>query len=342
MADTESEGAAFVVNEALGYVYPAALRTAAIIGVADHLRDGPRPVTELAELTRTPPDRLHRVLRLLATKGVFAEDGPGRFRLTGPAAALCTSAPTPVRAAVLMLTDPSIWRPVGELTDSVRLGTPSFERIFDMPFFEYHTREPAAGTGFHEGMAEYSAIEERPAAVACAIPPDVTVVDVAGGHGGFLREVLRANPTVRGVLFDQEHVLAGHRLGQDESLAGRWRVVAGDFLDAVPPGDVFLLKRIIHDWDDATCVRILTNCRRAMTPGGRILIVDSVLRGGDQPHQGKALDLVMMVLLSGQERTEEQFVALLAAAGLRLSAIVDVPGMPVSVVEAVVPTGGDG
>ncbi|MEV7229072.1 methyltransferase [Polymorphospora sp. NPDC051019] len=334
MTETENEDVAFIIDEALGYVYPAALRTAALVGVADHLRDGPRSVDELASLTRTPPDRLHRVLRLLATKGVFAEDEAGLFKLTGRASALCVSAPNSVRAAVLMLTDPALWRSVGELTESVRSGTSSFDRIFGMPLFEYYARDPDAIAGFHVGMAAFSAVEERPAALACAVPPHATVVDVAGGHGGLLREVLRANPSTRGVLFDQEHVLAGHRLGEDETLAGRWRLAAGDFLDEVPSGDVHLLKRIIHDWDDTTCVRILTNCRRAMTTGGRILIIDSVVPAGNQPHQAKALDLVMMAALPGRERTEEQFAELLETAGLHLSGIVDVPGIPVSVVEA--------
>jgi hypothetical protein len=332
---TDNEAAAFVLDEIVGYMYPAALRVAAALNLADHLRNGPRAVDELAELTGYAASGIHRVLRLLATKGVFTEQEPGRFGLTPPAAALCTTSPVSVRAAVLMMTEPAMWRSAGEVVASTRDATPSFDRVFGMPLFDYYARNPEAVAGFHDGMAAYSGVENGPVAAACEIPREATVVDVGGGQGGLLLEVLRGNPSTRGVLFDQDHVLAGNRLSSAAELADRWQPVAGDFLEEVPPGDVFLLKRIMHDWDDATCVRILRNCRTAMRPGGRILVFDAVLPAGDVPHQAKGLDLLMMTVLPGHERTEEQFRQLFQAADLSLELITHVRGMPVSVIRTV-------
>lgn len=332
---TDHEAAAFVLDEVFGYLYPAALRAAAAINVADHLRDGPRTVDELAELTGCAATGIHRVLRLLATRGVFAELEPGRFRLTTPAAALCTTSPVSVRAAVLMMTEPAMWRSAGEVVESTRDATPSFDRIFGMPFFDYYARDPEAVAGFNDGMAAFSHVENGPVAAACEIPHGATVVDVGGGQGGLLLEVLRNNPSSRGILFDQAHVLDGNRLSAAVDLADRWQPVAGDFLEEVPPGDVFLLKRIMHDWDDATCVRILRNCRAAMRPGGRILVFDAVLPAGDVPHQAKALDLLMMTVLPGHERTEEQFRDLFRSADLTLESNTGVHAMPVSILQVV-------
>jgi hypothetical protein len=329
---TENEAAAFVLDEIVGYMYAAALRAAAATNLADHLRDGPRSVDELATLTGFAASGIHRVLRLLATKGVFTEQDPGRFGLTPPAAALCTSSPISVRAAVLMMTEPAMWRSAGEVVESTRDARPSFDRVFGMPFFDYYARDPDAVAGFHDGMAAYSDVENRPVAAACAIPDDATVVDVGGGHGGFLLEVLRANPSTRGILFDQAHVLAGNRLSSAPDLADRWQQVAGNFLENIPPGDVFLVKRIMHDWEDATCVQILRNCRAAMRPGGRILVLDAVLPAGDVFHQAKALDLLMMTVLPGHERTEEQFRELFRAADLTVESITHVHAMPVSII----------
>jgi cyclopropane fatty-acyl-phospholipid synthase-like methyltransferase len=184
-------------------------------------------------------------------------------------------------------------------------------------------------------MAAFSDVENVPVAAACEIPQGATVVDVGGGQGGLLLEVLRANPSARGILFDQEHALAGNRLSSVADLADRWQPVAGDFFKEIPAGDVFLVKRVMHDWDDASCVRILRNCTAAMRPDGRILVLDAILPAGDMPHQAKALDLLMMTLLPGHERTEEQFRQLFRAADLSLERITHVRAMPVSIIQTV-------
>ncbi|MBW4718759.1 methyltransferase [Saccharothrix obliqua] len=326
--------AAAVIDEALGYLYPAALRAAAEVGVADHLAGGPRAAAELAELTGTDADNLFRVLRLLATRGLFEQDERGRFRLTEAGDALRTDAPVSARSAVLMLTDPTMWRPAGEMARCLTGGGSAFDAIFGVPFFEHFARDAPTAAVFHDGMAAFSETENAPIAACCDFPPNAVVVDVGGGHGGFLAAVLLARPDLKGVLHDEGHVLAGHRLDVDGT-RGRWSTAEGDFFAAVPPGDVHVLKRILHDWTDDQCATVLRNCRRALRPGGRVLVIDAVLPPGDVPHQGKALDLMMMASLVGRERTEEDFRALFASAGLRLTRVVPTPTV-LSVVEAVV------
>ncbi|MGW1073139.1 methyltransferase [Streptomyces sp. NPDC002537] len=330
------ESAARLIEEAVGYLYPAALRAAASVGVADHLAQGPRTPAELAEATGTDPVSLRRVLRLLSTRGLFEEDDEGRFRLTEAGDALRTDAPVSVRSAVLMLTDRTMWLPAGEMTRCLEGGTSAFPSIFGMPFFDHFAKDADTARIFHEGMASMSDAENEPIADAYDYPTaPATVVDVGGGHGGLLLAALRTGPaSLRGVLYDQPHVLAGHRLADAEDVVGRWATQEGDFFTTVPRGDLYFLKRILHDWDDAQCVRVLRNCREAMAPGGRVLVVDAVIPAGNAPHQGKTLDLMMMASLVGRERTGTEFAGLFEDAGLRLARVIPT-GTVLSIVEAV-------
>ncbi|MEU9339188.1 methyltransferase [Streptomyces sp. NPDC048290] len=329
---------ALIVAQALEFLYPAALRAAADIGVADHLADGPRTPAELAAVTGTDEHNLHRVLRLLATRGLFEQDSGGRFSLTPDGDALRSGAPVSARAAVLMLTDPTMWRPAGEMTRCLTDGGSAFDAIFGTDFFTYFARDAPTTAVFHTGMASLSDAENGPIARSWNFPDNATVVDVGGGYGGLLRHVLATGPALHGILHDQGHVLAGHSLatpvpdGADP--AGRWRTSEGDFFHSVPAGDILMLKRILHDWDDDQCVTILRNCRAALAPGGRVLVIDAVVPDGDTPHQAKTLDLMMMASLTGRERTEADFVRLLAAAGLRLDQVVPTPAVLSIVVAA--------
>jgi hypothetical protein len=175
----------------------------------------------------------------------------------------------------------------------------AFEPIFGMPLFDYFARDAATGALFHTCMAAVSDPENQPIADAYDFPTTGAVVDVGGGHGGLLHTVLRNRPGLTGVLFDQAHVLAGHRLGGADAreIAGRWDTVPGDFFLSVPAADTYLIKRIVHDWDDEQCVLLLRNCRAAMNSGGRILVIDAVIPAGNEPHQAKTLDLMLMACL---------------------------------------------
>ncbi|RLV04513.1 SAM-dependent methyltransferase [Streptomyces griseocarneus] len=334
-ADDARRNAARVVEEAVSFLYPAALRAAAAVNVADHLTEGPRTPAALAKATGTDAVGLHRVLRVLATRGLFAEDGQGRFHLTPAGDPLRTDAPVSVRSAVLMLTDRTMWLPAGELTRCLEDGTSAFDHIFGMPFFDHFTQDARTAAVFHDGMAAMSDTENEPIADAYDYPvTGGTLVDVGGGHGGLLLAALLLRPDLRGILYDQPHVLAGHRLDH-AGTTGRWSLAEGDFFTSVPAGgDMYLLKRILHDWDDEQCVTILRNCRRALADGGRVLVIDAVIPPGNEPHGGKTLDLMMMASLVGKERTEPEFRELFAAAGLRLSRVVPTPTV-LSIVEGV-------
>ncbi|MFD0200512.1 MULTISPECIES: methyltransferase [Saccharothrix] len=322
-----------LMDHAMAYLFPAALRAAAALGVADHLGTGPRPVAELAEDVGADPLNLYRTLRLLATRGIFTEDDGGRFALTPAAELLRTDVPGSFRSAILMLTDRTFWRTAGELEEAVRTGTSPFERLFGMPFFDHFARDADTAAVFHVGMAAMSDPENPVIARACDFPPEAVVVDVGGGHGGLLLSVLRDNPGSHGVLFEQSHVLREHRLaelGADD----RWTLATGDFFAEAPPGDVYLIKRILHDWDDERCVRILRNCREAVYDQGRVLVVDAVIPPGNDPEPGKVIDLLMMSSLTGRERTRAEFEALFDRAGWRLTRVIPT-GTRLSVVEGV-------
>jgi SAM-dependent methyltransferase len=325
--------ALFLLEQTMGYAYAAALRAAAILGVADHLVDGPKTVTELAAATETDTQRLYRMLRLLATRGVFREDERSRFELTPAAEFLRMDVPLSLRSAVMMITDETFWRPSGEVVWGVR-GTPPFKRIFGKPFFDYWAQDMAAAEDFHVGMSSMSEVENQFLVRSYDFPEGATVVDVAGGFGGLLLRVLQRNPTLHGILFDQPHVLARHRL-EELGADDRWELASGDFFEACPSGDIYLLKYIMHDWPDDKAIRILRNCRKAMAPGGRVLVMDPVIPPGNVPHTGKAMDLIVMAIYEGgRERTEEELRQLLAAADLRLNRVIDT-GSYISIVEGV-------
>lgn len=326
------EATLFLIEEVLSYVFPAALRAAAACGVADLLADGPLPVPVLAERAAVHEGNLLRVLRVLASRGVVEELADGRFRLTELGQPLRSDAPLPAGPAVMMLTDRSLWLPVGELDRSLQQGAPVFDELFGMSFFEYVAREKRTATAFHNGMTAFSDQENEPIAAACNFPPTGTVVDVGGGQGGFLLEILRRHPGLHGVLQDEPHVVQDHRLDAEET-KGRWQLAPGDFFTEVPAADIYTMKRILHDWDDDRCVTILRNCRRALAPKGRVLVIEAVIPRGNDHHQAKDLDLLLMPAFPGKERTQAEFERILAAAGLRLTRVTPTETV-LSIVEA--------
>ncbi len=227
-------GGAALIDAALGYVFPAALRAAALARVADHLSDGPRTPADVAAATDTDPTALTRVLRLLATRGLFGEDEQGRFQLEAAGEALRSDVPGSVRDGILMITDRTFWLPAGRMDHCLSTGGSVFEDIFAKPFFDHFAQDAETAAVFHDGMAAMSGVENEPIAGAYDFPKTGTVVDVGGGQGGFLAAVLRACPGLDGVLYDRAHVVAGHRLGDDAALAGRWSTAEGDFFTAYP------------------------------------------------------------------------------------------------------------
>jgi hypothetical protein len=295
---------------------------AAELGIADLLTNGPRTVEELAEKTHTHGNALHRVLRALASVGVFAEDDHGRFSLTPLADLLRTDGSTSQRPFAMMMGAEfhGAW---GELLHSVRTGEPGFEKKFGMPFFRYMTEHPHRHSIYDSAMGNFGKAECKSVLDAYDFSAFGAVVDVGGGSGMFLTAMLNQYPALHGVLFDLPAVADRARsniLGSD--LSGRCRIEGGDFLTSVPAGaDAYVMQHIIHDWQDDVAITILRNCREAMNGAGRILVIEMVIPPANEPFFGKWLDL-MMLLIGGCERTQEEYSRLFWEAGLKLNRVI--------------------
>jgi hypothetical protein len=309
----------------VGYRASQALYVVAKLGIADLLADGPRPTEELAQATQTHAPTLFRVLRFLAGLGIFAEGDRRRFALTPLGAGLSRDVAGSPGALALLLLDGSHWRGWGELLHSVRTGESAFAHVHGQGYFPYVREHPELAAIFDRAMTSNAAM----AGVAITSRYDwaniARVVDVGGGHGWLLATVLQAHPAMQGVLFDRPEVVAAARPVLEEAgVADRCELVGGDFFSAVPPqGDAYVLRHILHDWDDAPAQVILERCRQAMAPRGRVLVVERVV-GTEYREAMPALqgDLEMLVNVGGRERTEAEYRALLASAGFQLTHLV--------------------
>jgi O-methyltransferase/methyltransferase family protein len=318
-----------------GYWVSQALHVAAKLGIADLLADGPVDCKDLAAATDTHAPSLQRVLRALASVGVFTEVTPGSFALTPLAELLRTETPGSMRALAIMYAEEQ-YRAWGELLHSVRTGKMAFNHQFGVGYFEYLAQHPEADRVFNEAMTGWTHQLVGAVVDTYDFSPFKTIVDVGGGYGALLAAILQRNPDTQGVLFEQPHVVA--RAEEQLVAAGvadRCTCVGGDFFVAVPAGgDAYVLSQILHDWDDERCVAILERCRQAMPDHGKLLVVELVLPEGDEPSFGKWLDLHMLVLLGSRERTATEYDALFRAAGFELTRVVPTPPGP-GVVEAV-------
>ena len=314
----------------------AALGVVADLGVADHMANGPTPVADLATETGANEDALYRVLRALAVTGVFSETSPRTFALTPAGALLRSNVPGSVRDLVLWLCDAFHFRVYAELAHSVRTGETVGQKVLGMPVFEYLQCDPALSERFNNAMTNFSAGVAPAVLEAYDFGGIDVLVDIAGGHGMLLASVLRQYPGMRGILFDVDHVIAGAQAPEAFGVADRCEKVAGDFFRAVPRGgDAYLMKSIIHDWNDEQAGIILRNIRAALEgkPRAKVILVESVVKPGDEPDLAKLADLEMMLLPGGRERTEAEFAALFARNGFQLTRIVPTRA-PLWVVEA--------
>ncbi len=311
------------------YIVPITLRVVADLGVADHLRDGPRPVGELAEATGTDAPALERALRTLACKGVFTETEPGSFGLTPMAELLLTEHPVSFRGMLTLL--PFDLAALIQLEYSVRTGKPAFEQVHGQSYWSYFAEHSSDGERFDRFMQSLTRLVLRSVAGRYPWAQLNTIVDVGGGNGTFLAGLLARNESIRGVLVDQPRVVTGAGVVLDAAgVTDRCEVIAGDFFTAVPQdADGYVLKLILHDWSDEQALRILRVVRAAMRPDSRLLILDAVIPPGDAFDQAKVLDVQMLALTGGHERTQEDFEKLLGAAGLRLQEIVRTATLPI-------------
>jgi hypothetical protein len=321
----------------LGKWIAQAVSVAAKLGIADLLKDGPRDCDELARANQVDAGALHRLLRALASVGVFVEVDDQRFGLTPMAEFLRSDVQGSLRAAATMAGEDWTWRPWGALYQSVKTAEPAFEPIFGAPPFAYLAGNPSAAAVFDEAMTGWSMQNSLAVANAYDFSQIGTLMDVGGGHGYLLATILKANPSLRGILLDTAEVIEGAKARiAAGGLTDRCAIVAGDFLTTLPEGaDTCILKSVIHDWDDPHATTILRNCRQAVGPGGRVLLAEMVIPPGNDGHIGKLLDLEMLVMVGGRERTEADFRDLFATAGLRLARIVPTRS-PTCVIEGIV------
>jgi hypothetical protein len=298
-----------------------AISVMAKAGIADLLADGPLTVDKLAQLTATNADALQRILRALASRGIFAEQPDGPFALTPLAEPLRRDAPDSLNAYAILTGDALMWQAMGAMEYSLRTGDPAFRHIFGCSSFEYHAQHPDAAALYDEALRGIGRAQDEAVVAAYDFREAGTVVDVGGGRGGLLARILAASPQSHGVLFDLPHVVAhSHAFLTAQGLPNRCQVEAGDFFSEVPRGgDIYLLRKVLHDWTDEEALAILRCCLAAMAPAARLLVLEMLLPPGNTPSYAKLLDLMMLVRAGGRERSEASYGALLRAAGFTLA-----------------------
>jgi hypothetical protein len=273
-----------------------ALGTVVEIGVPDQLAKGARRCSDIAREAGVSEDGLYRLLRALASVGLFIESSDCRFKLTGMGQLLRGDHPESFAWYARFVAHDSTWRPWGQLGYSVKTGMPAFDHVFNASIFEHLARNPEVAAVFDSAMTSISATEARATSDAYDFKGIETLMDVAGGHGLLLATVLRRHQRMRGVLFDLPHVAAAAATFARAGITGRVRIESGDFFKELPSGaDAIIMKHILHDWDDDSATRILHACHRALGSRGKVLIVDPVVPSGNAAHYGKLLDLEMLL-----------------------------------------------
>jgi hypothetical protein len=325
-----------LIQMATGYWVSRILYAAARLGLADRLADGPKSAAELAGPTETHAPALHRLMRALAALGILTGKDGKRFGLTPLGEALRTGAPGSARATVLTLGGHLGWRAWEEIMHSVQTGKTGFEKVFGMGAFDYLARHPDEASLFSETMIGVHGAEPPTVAEAYDFSKFGTVADIGGASGNLLAAVLTRHAKPRGLLFDLPHVVRdAPALLKARGVADRVRIESGSFFETVPAGaDAYMLSHVIHDWSEEQCLTILGHVRKVVPKDGRLLIVEMVLPPGDEFHPGKILDITMLVMPGGQERTPEEYAELLGKARFRMERVIPTTSA-VSIVEAV-------
>jgi len=323
-----------IFQMATGYWLSQAIYVAAKLGIADFLKDSPKTCAELAAATSVDQRSLFRLLRALASGGIFVALSDGRFALSNVGRELRSDVPGSQRAIAITLGEIP-YHAWGKLLHSVQTGSPAFDKAFDAGLFEYLQSNPEAANTFHEGMTDVSSMVAYAVLMAYDFSGISSMVDIGGGEGAFLRKILELHPEIEGTVFDLEPALKKARHLNANMSHGKCMAVAGNFFAAVPVGaDAYIMSDVIHDWNDEQCVTILQNCRQAMNKTGRVLVIETVVPEGDARCFSKLLDVNMLVMTHGQERTKSEFNALFDAAGYKLTRIVRTVA-PQSVIEGI-------
>ena len=324
-----------VIQMATAYWVSQLVSTAANMRIADHLADGPRSASEMAAAMQINPRALYRFMRTLASFGILTQDGDEAFALTPLGDALRSDAPGSARSTILAMAGPWMWKAWGQFQYSVETGKTAMEEVFGMPLFDYLAQNPQLAAQFSEAMVGIHGAEPPAVAEAYDFSTFASIVDVGGATGNMLAHILTRYPQPKGILFDRPHVVTdAPALLRARGVESRVSIEQGSFFESVPGGgDGYLLSHIIHDWNEDQCLTILGNCRKAMKPGAKLLIIEFVLPEGNTPHFGKLVDMVMLALPGGEERTAREYGILLATAGLKMTRVVPTAS-DVSIVEA--------
>ena len=331
----QQPAAAQILQFIMNFWSSRAVYVIAKLGIPDLLKSGPKTAEELASETKMHAPSLFRVLRALASIGVVSATSDGRFALSPVSELLVTDAPGSLRWFTISELGQEHYPAWGNLMHSVKTGEIAFDNFFGVDIWKYFQQNPEDGAVFQNSMSGVTAATNEQIRSAYDFSPFGTIVDVGGGHGGLITSVLQTNPKAKGILFDAPEVIEAARPKLETAgLADRCEAVAGDFFKAVPPGgDLYMMKWIIHDWNDDQAITILRNCRNQMKPGSRLIIFDSVVPETNEPDFSKFFDLNMLVMTGGKERTKKEFAQILDAAGFKLLRVIPTE-VPTSIVEA--------
>jgi hypothetical protein len=331
----QKDSAYTVFRLATAYWASQALYVAAKLGVADVLTEGPKSHDEIASATGANSTSLARLTRALVPLGVLGVDDHGRFRLTRIGATLQSGMPGSMRSIILTLGEEH-YQAWGKLIDSVKCDKPAFDEVYRRPLFEYLRGNSAAARTFNEAMTDLTSQMALATILAYDFSRSRVVADIGGGHGVLLDSILRSNPSMTGILFDSEQVIAGAAPPiANKGIGDRRQCIGGNFFESVPEGaDIYILKNVLHDWNDERAVYILKNCRRAMDSKAKLLVIEMVLPLTEDPAFGSLLDLNMLVMSGGQERTKDEYSNLLEQSGFHLKQVIPTFA-PVSILEAI-------
>ncbi len=310
---------------------------AAKMGVADLLKDGSKSNDELASSLDVNAGALYRILRALSSLGIFAEIENRHWKLTPMAEYLLSCHPNSLREMAMFMGSATItWEVWGNLFYSVKTGQPAFDYVNGMPIFEYLAQNKEASAIFYGGMNSYSTVEAAAVVESYDFSSIKTLVDVGGGYGYLLSSILKANPTVKGIVYDLPSVVeTATQHQQIAEIQGRCSFVSGSFFDGVPNADVYLIKHVLHDWEDSQCITILKNCYNAIASDGKLLVIEIVIPGANEPSMGKIMDIEMLIMTnSGRQRTAEEFKELFAKGGFELTRIIPTSS-PISIIEGI-------
>ena len=338
MSDTDSHGdvppPARMIQMITGHWVSQTVGTLARLSVADAVAAGAKTAAGVAKECGSNPDATRRLLRTAAGLGLFVEEQPDTFRLSPLGETLRSGAPGSLRDFAIAETDQAHWLSWGRLAEAVTTGEPAAPKALGQELFQWYESHPDDAAAFAGAMGNLSAMVAEEVAGSCDFSAAAKIVDIGGSNGLLLGAVLKKNPGPSGIVFDLPGVAERARpILEREGLAGRVEARGGDFFTDVPAGDVYLLKHILHDWNDDQCRTILSTCANRLHASGKVLVIEMIIPDDNSPSMAAMMDMNMLVMLPGRERSLMEYRALLNAAGLKLDRVIQTHS-PFQVIEA--------